>query len=175
MEKNRIWLGVFLTIVAVGAYMWWSGSRTAAPAAPGTESESPSAPVQLEAPEAAPPDAGPTLTPPSGRSGGGFADPRSPHVDSAPPPGFQSPPSNLESFGSSNSYTGQAGQGMDPGTAPPVIDNPGFVAPPPPPPQFDTEPVPFQEPVPFEEEAQPFDGTPESFAPPDAPQPQEDY
>lgn len=171
MEKNRIWLLIFAIVAAIGTYLWWTGSRTAT--LPPEPEQAESALSDTEAPALGTNDDSVRPVAPGGRQGG-FSDPQSPAIESAPPPGFASPPPNLESFNPPPQNMEQPPQAFEPINPPSSIENPGFVSPPPPPQQFDTEPVPFQDPIPFDENGQTFDGAPPGdFAPP--PPPEEDY
>jgi hypothetical protein len=166
MEKNRIWLGVFALIAALGIYLWWSGSRsTVAPAKPESS-------VEAQVPQTEEPhlekEETPfaTPTPPTGHSNGAS---ETPPFNSQPPSSYASPPPNLETFGESGAAQGNPPT-FEPSAPPSNFENPGFVTPPPAPPPFENEAVPFQDSVPFED-GQGFDGPPpEEFVPPPSPE-----
>jgi len=168
-NKNRIWLFVFLAVLALGGFAWWRGSgQPETPAAPapgapepstlGTESPAGDFQARPAFPPGANPGAPSAPAAPAPRIEQRRADPVSPHLENAPPPGFTPPPTTFESFAPPPDPNGYDDVPMDPPPSafeqvpPQAFENPEFVTPQPPPPQFETEPLPLEEmPPPFDQ------------------------
>ncbi len=171
MERKSIWLVLFAVVALVAAYLWWSGG-------PAPQTEDPSDPVadsSLSDPDAPALGTGKEQIRPSvpgAREEAAVPDARSPHVQTAPPPGLTSPPPTYESFNAPNQANPNAEPpAPSPGDPPPsafepippqAFENPDFVTPPPPPPQFENEPPPFESDAPPPN----YDTAPPNYDPP---------